>query len=195
VLYIDWPKKDTSAVPIYAEAFGAKRHLDTLLQGLKYEITDKGDPLIGLIDDSRWLVAENGIRVRCNLLQEILDHVDSPEEEAWDMEARHKRIIEAFRYGEPITNSENYADSPISSDSSRESKLERIRERRENSAPRKPRLKPEGMITVAMIAEMLNILPREARSRLRRASVPKPDHGWMWDPDSADQVKKLIAKG
>ena len=73
VLYIDWPEKQRSCVNIYSEAFGAKRHLNILLQGLEYEVI-KDDSLIGLIDNRHWLIAENGIRVRCSLLQDILDH-------------------------------------------------------------------------------------------------------------------------
>ena len=51
------------------------------------------------------------------------------------------------------------------------------------------------MITVATIAESLNILPREARARLRKASVPKPDSGWMWSEAEAEEIKELIADG
>lgn len=194
VLYIDWPEKDRSCVHIYAEAFGAKRHLDILLKDLDFDISTDDD-LVGLIDDKRWLVAENGLRVRCHLLQEILDHVDSPEEESWQMETRHKRAIEAFRYGEPKTPQEDLDQPRIDSPQESEKKIRRAKRRQENAEPRKPREKPDGMITVAMMAESLKILPREARARLRKASITKPDLGWMWPEAEAQKIEELIANG
>ena len=188
VLYIDWPEKDRSCVFIYAEAFGAKRHLDLLLQGLEYKII-KDDELMGLIDSRAWLVAENGIRIRCTLLSQVLAHKDSEEESSWEMEARHVREIEAFRYGQAITKNPS-----IDQEEKKERKAKR-RQQERITKTRTPRQIPDGMVTVAMIAESLSIVPREARARLRKAGVPKPDLGWMWSTDDAPAIKELIANG
>ena len=187
-MYVSWAEKNTACTPIYAEAFGAKRHLDILLKDLEFEIIDYPEGT-GLIDDKRVLVAENGIRIRCSLLQDILDHVDSTEEETWEMEPRHIRSIEAFRYGEPVTGDSN---TEIRND---RKKFRRAERRKKNTSPRKPREIPTGMITVAIIAESLNILPREARARLRKANVTKPTDGWMWPDAEAESIKELIARG
>ena len=56
VLYIDYPAKNTSCVYIYAEAYGARRHVDILTEGSEYTFEDS-DTLLGIIDDRRWLVA------------------------------------------------------------------------------------------------------------------------------------------
>lgn len=193
VLYIDWPEKDQSCVYIYAEAFGAKRHLDILLEGLDFTVA-KDDDLVGLIDDKRWLRAENGIRIRCRLLQDILDHVDSPEEAEWQFETRHVRAIEAFRYGEARTPQEDI-DQPKETpqESAKKARRAKRRKAKREASPRAPRETPDGMITVATIAESLNILPREARARLRKAKVTKPDAGWIWPLGEADEIKALIA--
>lgn len=196
VIYIDWKEKDRSCVHIYAEAFGAKRHLDILLQDLEYEVVDD-DALIGIIDDKRWLIAENGIRVRCSRLQDILDHVDSPEEAEWKMESRNIRSIEAFRYGAAKTPRESFDQPEVELPQDTEKKVRRARTRKANAEPktRAPREIPDGLIAVATIAESLNILPREARARLRKASVPKPAIGWLWSEAEAKEIEKLIANG
>ena len=191
VLYIDWKEEDKSCVPIYAEAFGAKRHLDILLKGLSTTIADD-DALVGIVDDKRWLIAENGIRVKCSRLQDILDHEDSPEEAEWKMENRHIREIESFRYGMPQTEKDS---QPVETPQESNRRARRAKRRDENSQPRKKREIPTGSITVAMIAESLSILPREARARLRKAKVSKPDNGWVWPEADADEIKSLIAKG
>jgi hypothetical protein len=187
---------ERSCVNIYAEAFGAKKHLDILLKGLDFEIIED-NALIGLVDDKRHLVAENGIRVRCSLLQEILDHKYSSEEEEWQFDSSRARDIESFRYGKPITQKEQSgAESP--QDTARKVRRSKRRATKSEGTPareRKKRETPEGMVTIAMIAESLNILPREARARLRKASVPKPDLGWTWDEAEAEKVKALIANG
>lgn len=191
VLYIDWPDKDTSCVPIYSLAYGAKKHLDIILDGLEWELVRDDDALIGIIDDKRWLVAENGIRVRCSRLQEILDHKYSSEEESWQMPPNRLQAIEAFRYGKAITQHKE-PDSETPSETAKKAR----RAKRRSDAPKQPRKKremPQGMITVAMIAESLNMLPREARARLRKASVAKPDLGWMWSEAEAEEIKELIA--
>lgn len=193
VLYIDWKDKSLSGVSIYSEAFGARRHVDILLRGLEHKVI-KDDDLIGLVDNKHWLVASNGIRIRCTRLQEILDHVDSPEEEAWQMETRHIREIERFRYGEARTDKE---ETPADDIRTLNKKARRSKRRKEKSAakPKKSRETPAGTITVAMIAESLNIAPREARARLRKSKVTKPDSGWQWPEDEAKEIEELIAKG
>lgn len=193
VLYIDWKDRDISGVSIYSAAFGARKHLDILLQGLEREVITE-ESLIGLIDDKQVLVASNGIRIRCSRLQEVLDHVYSPEEEAWQMETRHVRDIERFRYGEAQTDKD---ETPSDDIRTLNKKARRSKRRKEKSSarPKKSREVPAGTVTVAMIAESLNIAPREARARLRKSEVTKPDSGWQWPEDEAKEIEELIAKG
>lgn len=192
VLYIDWPEFNRSYIPIYALTYGAKRHLDILLEGLEYEIVE--DPkLMKLVDDGRWLVAENGIRVRCSRLQEILDHEDFPEEEAWEMEERHVRSIKAFRQEKVNIPRKGFEpDTTDATDEGDNSSVVRVKKIK-REVKRAPRELPTGMISVAEIAESLNMLPREARARLRKAEVEKPDNGWVWSKTEAEKIKKLIA--
>lgn len=45
---------------------------------------------------------------------------------------------------------------------------------------------PHGMITVAQMAEQLQIPPNKARQMLRKANIKKPDHGWSYKIDSPE---------
>lgn len=52
-------------------------------------------------------------------------------------------------------------------------------------------------ITVAQIAEQLNIAPNKARNILRKASISKPEQGWTFNTNDpqVDRIRKLLSAG
>ena len=52
-------------------------------------------------------------------------------------------------------------------------------------------------ITVAQIAESLNIPPNKARNILRKANIQKPEQGWTFNTNDPmiDQIRKLLSAG
>lgn len=52
-------------------------------------------------------------------------------------------------------------------------------------------------ITVAQIAESLNIQPNKARNILRKANIQKPEQGWTFNTNDPmiDQIRKLLSAG
>ena len=64
---------------------------------------------------------------------------------------------------------------------------------------RKPKRKPstDGTITVAQMADELNISAGKARNLLRKAKYKKPDNGWTFPIDSAEAkaVMSILSKG
>lgn len=52
-------------------------------------------------------------------------------------------------------------------------------------------------ITVAQIAEQLNIQPNKARNILRKANLTKPEGGWTFNTNDPmiDQIRKLLSAG
>lgn len=48
-----------------------------------------------------------------------------------------------------------------------------------------------GLVTLAEICAEINMEPRDARKKLR-GKVDKPDAGWAWPADEADDVRKVL---
>ena len=52
--------------------------------------------------------------------------------------------------------------------------------------------KREGLSTIAEIADQCGISARDARKILRASNTPKPDTGWSWDEEGAEEITKLL---
>lgn len=68
-------------------------------------------------------------------------------------------------------------------------KPEKVKKERTKSPVREAR---EGLVSVAQIAEELNILPRVARGYLRAAKIDKPAVGWAGDEAWADMIREAL---
>lgn len=61
-------------------------------------------------------------------------------------------------------------------------------------SPRKKRTRkaPDGMVSIAHIADELGIPATKARKLLREAKIEKPDAGWAWDEKGAKKIRKVL---
>lgn len=53
-------------------------------------------------------------------------------------------------------------------------------------APRGPQEVPDGMISIAQLAEEAEITPQSARVKLRSSDVNRPEGRWLWKKGSGD---------
>ena len=71
---------------------------------------------------------------------------------------------------------------------------------RDTKAPKRHKTQkaaPEGSITVAQIAESLDLAPNKARNILRKANIAKPAGGWTFKTDDpmVKKITDLLKKG
>jgi hypothetical protein len=62
---------------------------------------------------------------------------------------------------------------------------------------KQPKAKPsrEGVTTLQAVCAALKIEPKEARTALRKAAIPKPAGGWQWsDAQAVPDIKALVDK-
>lgn len=55
-----------------------------------------------------------------------------------------------------------------------------------------PRPSKDGLVTIATIAQDIDLDPREARAALRSLKISKPDAGWAWPSDEAEKIKEQL---
>lgn len=149
--------------------FAAKRFLDLVISN---------DPYTWL-DDNTILIA-NRIKVQGELktdLEAIIEHEDDKLERQWEMAAPYPQFAMSIRGERP----EPPTDKP---------QVEPRPTRAKAPGPRKA--PPTGLVTVAQLADELGITSREARQRLRKSNIAKPDGGWQWPADDAAKIKELL---
>ena len=63
----------------------------------------------------------------------------------------------------------------------------------ETPRPKKERRSaPDGLTTLAQLAEELGKKPGDLRKKLRTAKEVKPAHGWSWASEEIERIKKLL---
>lgn len=143
--------------------FAAKRFLDLVISN---------DPYTWL-DDNTILIA-NRIKVQGEGgtdLEAIIEHEDNKLEQQWEMSDPYLQFARSIRGERPV-------ERPT-----RAKALGRHRSRKPVA---------EGLVTVAQLADELGITSREARQRLRKSKIAKPDGGWQWPADEAAKIKELL---
>lgn len=149
--------------------FAAKRFLDLVISN---------DPYTWL-DDNTILIA-NRIKVQGEGgtdLEAIIEHEDNKLEQQWEMAEPYLQFAMSIR-GEPKVKPTQAEPRPT----------------RAKAPGRNRSRKTPGLVTVAQLADELGITSREARQRLRKSKIAKPDGGWQWPADEAAKIKELIRK-
>lgn len=61
-------------------------------------------------------------------------------------------------------------------------------------APRGPQEVPEGMVSIAELAEEAEITPQSARVKLRTSEVERPEGRWLWKKGSSSlkEARKVL---
>lgn len=142
--------------------FAAKRFLDLVISN---------DPYTWL-DDNTILIA-NRIKVQGESntdLETIIEHEDNKLERQWEMADPYPQFAMSIRGERPTTDDKPTVERPT----------------------RAKARKVPGLVTVAQLADELGITSREARQRLRKSKIAKPDGGWRWLADEAAKIKELL---
>lgn len=158
--------------------FAAKRFLDAVISGDTYT----------WLDDDTILIAGR-IKVqgeRKTDLEAIIEHEDNKLERQWEMAAPYPQFAMSIRGGRPQEEDDNPVRRKI------EPAIERPTRAKAPSRHRSRKAPPAGLVTVAQLADELGITSREARQRLRKANIAKPDGGWQWPADAAVKIKELL---
>ena len=66
--------------------------------------------------------------------------------------------------------------------------------KKSGGAPRGPQEVPEGMVSIAELAEEAEVTPQSARVKLRTAEVERPEGRWLWKKGSSGlkEVRKVL---
>ena len=136
---------------VFRACFAARAFFDAIVDGYEWDWVDSSMPARGVIE------VENGVTITGDkkTLESILRYKMKPlEAEYWELPERERnRVL--------------YICSEI-----------------EYVPPAEPtyrkRHSRKGMIKANAVAEQLGMKPREFRSKLRRAGIEKPEHGWAW---------------
>lgn len=64
--------------------------------------------------------------------------------------------------------------------------VKKVAKQKNGGAPRGPQEVPDGMISIAQLAEEAEITPQSARVKLRSSDVNRPEGRWLWKKGSGD---------
>ena len=126
------------------------------------------------------------IDIRSEQMDEILAHVYTKEEEAWELMAPYPADIDHFLHGARMSKSFEQRNESGNV----------IKPAREPKAPKpvKERIDRSAFITVQSLAEDIGIDPRDARAALRKAKIEKPAGGWLGDEAWAKGIRDVLKK-
>lgn len=120
------------------------------------------------------------IDIKSDQMDDILAHVYTSDEEAWELPAPYPADIEAFLTGRRMSKRVDGDATAAPERTKREPK------------PVKERIDRIGKITVQQLADEEGIDPRDARAALRKAGTVKPDGGWLGDEAWAKGIRTIL---
>lgn len=174
------PGKSRLLVIPFLATYAAKHFVETLLQngGFKWK-----SPTI--------IVGDNGVKVKSDQLEEIMEYEYVGAEASWELPARMVQQADMIRreYRED-------SERPDPTGAEDEDAPERPSKKpKREPKPEKVKIDKSGLVSVGEIAEQMGIEARDARAALRKQKIEKPDGGWLWKPDKVDDIKKIIKAG
>ncbi|USN16566.1 hypothetical protein POLEWNIK_00400 [Brevundimonas phage vB_BpoS-Polewnik] len=164
-------------VMCFLATYAAKHFVNAVLQGEAFKWA-KSDTVIG----------ENGVKVRCELLEEIIEYEWEAGEAGWELPSNFLNQCQLLRR-------EYRDDAPVSTGTEGDEEVERPKKPKREPKPEKVKIDKTGLISVGEIAEQMGIEARDARGALRKQKVEKPDGGWLWPADKVEAIKKVIKAG
>jgi hypothetical protein len=120
------------------------------------------------------------IDIKSEQMDEILAHVYTPAEEAYELPAPYPGDIQSFLTGGRMSKALQGERTVVT----KEGKVER--------APKAPKVDRSKFITVQSICEEIKMDPRDARAALRKAKIEKPAGGWLGDEAWAKTIRGLL---
>lgn len=178
------PGQSRVVVVPFLATYAAKRFVEALLQGGSFKWLAADKQLGRNVPDT--VVGENGVRVRCDLLEEIIEYEYTEGEAQWELPDETRRHADMVR--------REVRDEPegLPTEGGGE---DRPKKPKKEPKPEKVKVDKSGLVTVGDIAEQMGIEARDARAALRKKKVEKPDVGWAWAPDKVEDIKKVIKSG
>lgn len=125
-------------------------------------------------------------------LEDAIEYTPTKEEASWTIphpDTQSLRRATTFWSHSPTSATD---DKPTSSVESKPKTTSVPKRHKTTKAP-----PSSDQITVAQIAESLNIPPNKARNILRKANIQKPEQGWTFNTNDpqVDIIRKLLSAG
>ena len=149
-------------------AYAAKAFLDEVIQ----------DRPVSWLDDNT--IEVGNLRIRGEGYQDmdaIMDYKPTKEEQQWVLPSPYPN------YAAYINDIQ--VEAPPKAPTPTPVKKERKKPKRKAT--------PDGLTTVAALADELGITPNKARTLLRKAKEPKPAHGWSYPPEELNRIRAILS--
>ena len=161
----------------FAANYSAKKFLDLVIAD------DTVHRTRGITGDEDTLVTSTDIVIRCETLDEILNHQLTATEREWGLpdQGNGGTMPQAYRIR---SSTERVVREEPSSDEVRKPKKEKVE--------CQPKPSKDGLISIAEIAAELKMEARDCRAILRQQKVEKPAAGWAWSKIEVDEIKTLL---
>lgn len=158
----------------FLSMYAAKKFLMAALQEFSYKWVDgTSDGMGEAIRDETGLIIEGAG------LESILDYKYSKSEEEWELPPPYAHQALHIRSHRPPP-----AEHLVVPEEPKKPRKER--------KPREPRPDRSGLISIADIAQELDMKPGEARAILRKSKIEKPSVGWAWSTEDADKIRTVL---
>jgi hypothetical protein len=204
VIYVDYKpgegKNDRMMVHNFLGWYAAKWYITRLIGDDAWEY----QPWQHRPEDT-CIITDRGIQIRMSnkRIKEVMDYEFASEEEAEWKDDQLARAIAQLKWGSWEHHPSN--DNPIAEEtraiplSKKELKAKRREEKSDikKDKPvkeRKPKIDKEGMLTAGDLASKLEVTPQEFRAALRKLKMVKPEGGWLFNKNDADDVMAKVKK-
>jgi len=171
VFYISW--KDKIQVVSFSAWYAARHYIEALQEAsgadsykFKKRKTESGYVI------RQGIEYDNGLRVETHSREELdntLEYKWKAGEEEWQLPEPYPFHIHML-----FSDEVRHIDTP-----------------KEKARIERQRVDKTGLISINLLCEQLDIVPREARGVLR-ANLTKPAVGWAWPADEIEAIKKLL---
>lgn len=175
---------------VFLATYAAKHFVNACLQNGGFKWLPANKSLGRTVPDT--IIGENGVKLRCDLMEEIIEYEFVGAEATWELPAPMIRQTELVR--REWRDEEGGRPDPTGEEGEEAAERPSKKPKREPK-PEKPKIDKSGLVSVGEIAEQMGIEARDARAALRKQKVEKPDGGWLWKPDKVDDIKKIIKAG
>lgn len=172
-------KKDDNILNIgFGANYSAKKFLDILIG------KDEVHKTRGITGKEDTIVTSSNVIIRCETIDEILNHEFTKAEEEWELpdSGNMGTSTQALSFRSSIVKSESISESATLEPRVRKEKTEK-----------KEKPNKEGLVSIAEIASELKMEARDARAILRQLKIEKPECGsWAWSKKEVDEIKTLL---
>ena len=156
----------------YAESYAAARFVQTVTQDRK----------LHWISDDTLEIRENDkiLQIKEHRLEDLMEYTFTKEEAEWKI-PETGLLYRVMHFSDETTRPSSPTPTSEPEERPKTTSPKRHKTQKAPSA---------GQITVAQLAESLNIAPNKARNALRKANIAKPANGWTFDAN--DPIVKTI---